>query len=182
MWWFSQMILNQRIQRNTTALFLGFILLLVSACGFQPLYGTKSTRDRSLADLNSVAIDPIPDRIGQLVRNNLIDRMHTQGRNQTPRYRLKISLNLESEGLAVRSDDVVTRRNLVLTADYKIMNSNGDKELFTGRTFSIASYNVVGSDYANLSARRDAHVRTAREVSEEIKNQVVYFVRINAAK
>jgi LPS-assembly lipoprotein len=84
--------------------------------------------------------------------------------------------------LAVRSDDVVTRRNFTLSAQYQILDSGSGKILFEGKTFSVAAYNIGDSQFANLSAERDARVRTAREVSEEIKNQVVYFVRRNTGQ
>jgi LPS-assembly lipoprotein len=169
-------------RRFALALAGALVLSGLTACGFQPLYGTKATRDRAVAGLNGVAIDPIPDRIGQMVRNNLIDRMHTKGGRGTQRYHLKVSLSESSEGLAVRSDDVVTRRNLTLSAEYQIVQSGSGEVLFKGDTFSVAAYNIGDSEFANLSAQRDARVRTAREVSEEIKNQVVYFIRRHAAR
>ena len=183
MWWSDPLACRAAPRRAIVAALAGAVLAsAVAACGFQPLYGTKATRDQAVAELSSVAVEPIPDRIGQMVRNNLIDRMHTRGRAWQPRYRLKVNLSLTNEGLAVRSDDVVTRRNLTLSAGYTIFNGDGTVVLFEGRTFSIAAYNIGDSEFANLSAERDAHVRTAREVSEEIKNQVVYFVRRNAGR
>ncbi len=156
---------------------LAVLPLIFAGCGFQPLYGTKATRDQTTAELSRINISPIPDRIGQLVYNNLVDRMHTKGTNRSSRYHLKVSLSLSSEGIAVTSDDVVTRSNLTLTASFEIFETASQKVLFSGQTFAIAAYNVGDSEFANLSALRDARVRTAREVSEEIKNQVVYFVR-----
>jgi LPS-assembly lipoprotein len=183
MWWCSPVNAGTRRRPIRSAALAGSLLLAaVTGCGFQPLYGTKTTRDRAVIELSSVAIDPIPDRIGQLVRNDLIDRIHTKGRDYQPRYRLKVDLTTANEGLAVRSDDVVTRRNMTLSATYSIYNSKTGAVLFEGHTFSVASYNVGNSEFANLSAQRDARVRTAREVSEEIKNQVVYFVRTNGMK
>jgi LPS-assembly lipoprotein len=183
MWWSDPLSGRVAPRRRCVTVLVGVALSIgLAACGFQPLYGTKTTRDRAVAELSSVAIDPIPDRIGQLVRNNLVDRIHTRGRAWQPRYRLKVDLSLSSEGLAVRSDDVITRRNLILAATYRILNGDGSYVLFEGQTFSVAAYNVGDSEFANLSAERDARVRTAREVSEEIKNQVVYFVRRNAGR
>ena len=37
-----------------------------------------------------------------------------------------------------------------------------------GTARSIASYNVVRSDFANTAAERDAELRLARELSDEI--------------
>jgi len=182
MWWSDRRAPTAARRTGLAALLVVALLGGPAACGFQPLYGTKATRDRAVADLSSVAIEPIPDRVGQLVRNNLIDRMHTRGGDRYPKYRLRVTLSTASEGLAVRSDDVVTRRNLTMTADYKILSADAKSLLFEGRTFAVAAYNIGDSEYANLAAQQDAYARTAREVSEEIKNQVVYFVRINGSR
>lgn len=44
-----------------------------------------------------------------------------------------------------------------------------------GQSRSIASYNVVDSQFATLSAQRDAEERAAVELSEDIKLRLAIF-------
>ena len=54
----------------------GFALIL-TGCGFQPLYGAKSGAKQSASVTTMAAIDvaPITDRAGQVLRNGLLDRI-----------------------------------------------------------------------------------------------------------
>ncbi|HAT35675.1 MAG TPA: hypothetical protein DCS82_08160, partial [Rhodospirillaceae bacterium] len=61
---------------------LGLLLLALGACGFQPLYQKQTDSDAVIDDLAQVKIlnprDPIDhdDRLGQIVKNLLLDRFN----------------------------------------------------------------------------------------------------------
>ena len=152
--------------------------LLTAACGFRPLLGDPRAPGSPVGALGAIKVDAIPDRLGRLVRNNLLDRLSPRGEPGKPLYRLTVVLNESKEGLAIRSDEIVTRFNLRLVADFELRDTRTGARLMKGQTRSIASYSVVRSDYANLSAERDAETRTAREISDEIAMRLaVYFTR-----
>jgi LPS-assembly lipoprotein len=151
-------------------------LVLLAGCGFRPLYGGGTGGVASRA-LESISIDPIPDRIGQIVHNNLLDRLNPRGEPAQPRYRLSVTVSVSSKGLAIRKDEAFTRANLRLRANYELFNAQNGEKLLAGSTFSIAAYNLVQSDFANLSAQRDAQIRTARQVSDDIRNRLAQFLR-----
>ena len=154
MWWF----------RGAAAA----LALAPVACGFQPLYGEREHGLETLAALAAVRIAPIPDRIGQVVRNHLLDRLTPRGAPAAARYRLTVTLRKAKEGLAFQQDESVTRFDVTLTAAYELSDIASGDTLAKGSARSIASYNVVRSDFANTAAERDAELRLAREVSEEI--------------
>ena len=52
---------------------LGTAGLIISGCGFKPLYGTPESGESASLELASVRVDPIPDRVGQILRNELTD-------------------------------------------------------------------------------------------------------------
>lgn len=152
--------------------------LALSGCGFRPLYGERGVNANVVPDLASTYIEEIPGRLGQQVRNNLLDRLNPKGLPDSPRYRLKVNLAIAREGLAITASDSVTRVNLTLSANFRLADAGDSSNLFQGRTRSIASFNLVQSDFANISAERDALARAAREVAEEIRTQLaVYFSR-----
>ena len=74
-------------------------LTLLPGCGYQPLYGANTPAAQQLP---LVQINNIPDRLGQQLRNSLIDRFYRDGRPASPEYTLDISLSPASTSWASR--------------------------------------------------------------------------------
>lgn len=158
------------------------LLGVLAACGFRPLYGERAQGPEVEAQFAAIDIAPISDRLGQLVRNHLLDAMNPYGRPQRPAYRLEVILSPTQESLAFREDDTATRVNLRLAATYVLKRARSDEILLEGGTRVIASYNVTRQDYATLIADRDARARAAREVADEIVTRLaVWFELANPA-
>ncbi len=157
------------------------LLFLLANCGFQPLHGKRSAAlpGNTLSDMSYVAVDTIPDRAGQMVRNELLDLLHPGGIAARPVFRLKVLLSEKREGLAFQQDDSATRFNLRLTASFEMTDTRDGRSLLKGTTRAISAYNVVRSDYANLISRRDALQRAADSVAAGIQNRIsIYFSRL----
>ena len=151
--------------------------LIVAACGFQPLYGSEQgvLSGAVVENLAAVRIIGIADRLGQIVRNDLLDRLNPFGEPTAPRYSLAVQLEEAKEGLAIQIDDTVTRFNLTLTANYFLTDAQSGAVLTTGSVRATAAYNVLRSDFANVIAERDAQQRAAREISDELKTRLAVF-------
>ena len=136
--------------------------VLLAGCGFHPMYGN------SLApQLSSVYVEPIAERDGYELRNNLIDVLQSDGDAAGKAYRLKISLNETSQGIALQNDATITRYDNRLEAHYTLSDARGNV-LTTGTQSEMSAYNVVTSPYATLVAEQDASKRAAQEVAERI--------------
>ena len=155
------------------------LALAVVACGFQPLHGRQgdAAGGTPAAQLADVYISPIPNRIGQEVRNGLLDRLNTLGQPVGSQLRLDVKLTSRKEGLAIRSDETVTRFNFRLRALFRLIDTRSGQTIFSGRTVSISAYNIVRSSFANVTAEKDAQSRAAREVSEEIHTQIAVYLK-----
>jgi len=152
-------------------------VLLLSACGFHPIYGTHGADDGSpvAMDLNDIAIDNIPDRNGQILRNDLIDRMYGKNRPSQPLYRLVVKVSSSVEELGILADATSTRELLNMYGDYTLTDAKG-KVLVKGTAHSVASYDRLDQMYGTVAAQQDATVRTLHEVSEQIVNRIsLYF-------
>ncbi len=155
-----------------------FAALLLGACGFKPLYWDKGVYSHVSPEMAAIGIEPISGRTGQILRNHLLDGITPKGVPLKPKYLLKVKLSVSTTGLAIEQDDSITRSNYILKATYFLKKPGSSEIIHSGHTRSIASYNVVESDFANLNAQKNAQKRTARAVSEELKNQLaVYFSR-----
>jgi LPS-assembly lipoprotein len=122
-----------------------------------------------------VEVAPIPDRVGQQVRNRLLDQLNPKGRAPRPRYRLEVDVAEEKVGLAVQSDDTVSRINLTLSARFTLHSVETRRPMLAGSTRTVAAYNITRSNYANLIAERDARGRAARILADEISTRLAVF-------
>ena len=158
---------------RTTALIL---VLAQAACGFHPVYGSRDAGDMPVAmDLNNIAIDNIPDRDGQILRNHLIDRLYGTNRPDKPAYHLAVTLHSSEEDLGILANATSTRSLLNMTADYSLTDRAG-KEILKGAARSVASFDKLDQMYGTVAANQSAHERTLREVGEQIVNRLsLYF-------
>lgn len=166
-----------RDRRGFFAAASGAALLLVSGCGFRPLYGTKSLGavDSQLAQ---VKIGIIPDHVGQQLHNYLLDRVNRKGRPERPLYLLSVEVDIEKARQAFESNEAATRVKLVFTASFQLQEINTEKIILENWARSVTSYNIVTSAISTRSAELDAIDRAAREVSEEIRSLLaLYFQR-----
>lgn len=147
-----------------------------AACGFQPLYGKSGGGDVTV--LSAIQVDQIPDRAGQKLRNLLLERLSPKGQTRQAIYTLKVKLTESKRELAIRKDETATRANLVITANFQLIDKRkAQRGTFTGVTSSTNSYNVLQSDFATLSAERDARDRALRTIAEEIRLRVAAALR-----
>jgi len=126
-------------------------------------------------------VPPIPERLGQLLRIELTNRLNPQGLPQTPIYTLKVSVKENKQNLAVRKDATATRANLIIVANFELANIADKKGLFTGNIKSVNSYDILDADLATLSAESDARRRAARDLATEIKSRLGIFLSQQAA-
>jgi LPS-assembly lipoprotein len=144
------------------------VATLLTACGFQPLYGERTGGVPVRQVFNTVSIAPMPDRVGQLVRNQLIDALTPQGQPRDPAYVLAVTLIQAKEGVAFRSDEQITRFNVTLEASFVLREFVGGAFVTQGNTRSVAAFNIVRSQFANIAAEADAQQRAARQVANSI--------------
>ncbi|MDA0651679.1 MAG: LPS assembly lipoprotein LptE [Proteobacteria bacterium] len=155
---------------------LGVIALLLSGCGFRPLYQSGGGSDE--AALATIEVVGIKDRLGQQLRNLLTERLSPRGRSARTDYRLTVTLNEARQGLAIRKDETATRANLTINADFKLVAlANPRLGTFAGKAHSTISYNILTSDFATLSAEKDARNRASRALAEEIRLRVASALR-----
>ncbi len=167
-------------RRGALGAVLGITALGLGGCGFEPLYGRRNRP--AIARLTAIKIDRLPDRIGQVLRNDLLTRMSPAGERARPLYRLRVTISRSSSALAIQPDDSITRYNLRLTARFRLYEIATGRLLYKDATTAVGSYNAVKSDFANLSAERDTATRAARAASQEITTLLaLYFSRREAA-
>ena len=150
---------------------LGVAVLLTGGCGFHPLYKSGGGGDEAV--LATVEVARIRDRVGQQLRNLLMENFAPRGPAGRTDYRLTVTLTESKSSLAIRKDETATRANLTITANFKLLALKDPRlGTFSGQSLSTNSYNILTSDFATLSAERDARYRALRTLAQEIRLRV----------
>jgi LPS-assembly lipoprotein len=168
------------IARHTLLLASAFLL---TACGFHTVYGSHGDQNSAVtAGLGDIAIENIPDRPGQILKNDLIDRMYSKGRPVTPHYRLKVMLSSSEADLGIQADATSTRAQLNTTGEYTLTDLAG-KKLASGMAHSVSNFDTLDQQFSTQAAREAATERTIDEVSNQIVNALsLYFANLPAKK
>jgi LPS-assembly lipoprotein len=150
-------------------------LLLAAPLGgcIQPLYGPIGTGAPLAAELQAIEVEPIPDRIGHYVRNDLIFGFNGTGSQVPPRYRLAVALK---ERVQTPILDTVTGRatsaTIVADADFRLVSLADGREITKGVVSGIASYDRFSNRLSNVRAARDAEIRNAKVIADNIRTRV----------
>lgn len=149
----------------------------LSACGFQPMLADTGASDSIRRELASIEVGPMPDRLGQIVRNGLVSRLNPGSGERTSTYRLEVALAEEREGFGFREDESITRLNYQLQALYRLRDVSTGEILTEGTVRSNMAYDVVQSDFANFSADQDAQLRTADQIVGIIATRLALYFK-----
>jgi LPS-assembly lipoprotein len=157
---------------------LSFAALFIVGCGFQPIYGTAGSDGSPVGeDLAAIYVEPISDRSGYGLRNYLLDLLNAKSQLEGARYRLKVILREETEGVAIRPNATITRYNYLLSVQYELFPIGQTTAEKIGNARSLTAYNVALSPYATVSAERDAKDRAARDAAERIRTELAVYFR-----
>jgi LPS-assembly lipoprotein len=155
---------------------LGIMAMILSSCGFRPLYQSGGGGDE--AALATIEVVRIKDRIGQQLRVLLSEGLAPRGRSARTDYRLTVTVTERKAGLAIKKDETATRANLTIYADFNLRALHSPRlGAFSGTALSTISYNILTSDFATLSAERNARNRALRTLAEEIRLRVASALR-----
>jgi LPS-assembly lipoprotein len=161
--------------RHAAVLCAALLALPLAGC-LQPLYapgGFGLDSAPLAAELQSIEVDEIPQRMGHYVRNELIFGLNGTGSQPPPRYRLMVTLR---ERVQTPILDTVTGRatsaTVIVDAEYRLVTVPQEIEVTKGIAFNIASYDRFSNRFSNVRAARDAEIRNARVIAESIRTRI----------
>ena len=163
--------------RTLASIALVFAGACLSACGYTPLYGRSSGGAQVVAELSQIDVRPIVDRVGQMMRTELKRGLSPQGLRGAPQYQLTVTLSESRSELAVEQSAFATRANLTLTSAYRLVRNADSFEILSGTANSVASYNILSSDFATQSAQSNARERAVVNLAQTIRQRLaVHFL------
>ena len=160
-----------------TLLLLGLLPLLgLGGCieSVRPLYGSGNflANGAQAEKMQSVAVDEISGRLGHYLGNDLKLNLNGTGAPTDPQYHLIVALNEGTETPLIDTvEGLATAATIVTIANFRLVPV-GKGKVLVGKAYVAASYDRNINRFANTRAARDAEIRDARRLADEITTQV----------
>ncbi len=147
------------------------LALLVSACGFRPLYGGA---DSATARLPDIFVAPIPERSGQELRLALQQRLAGTSDAQPTGYTLVASYSAAGEAIGIHGDNTSERTRLVGHAHWTLFSvAPLPVQLATGDASTLDGYNIVNEQYFAAGIASDTtQQRIANALADSVAQQL----------
>lgn len=146
---------------------------LLSGCGFTPVYATHDAAARPLLSRMAIAGVTGSESAREIVTAAF--ERHVARSEGEALYDLALDVRETALPLAVQIDDSVTRYNYRMTAGYTLTR-RADGRKTEGSVESVASFNVVASQYSTLYAEKRARERAANQLAEEVERAILLKV------
>lgn len=150
-------------------------VLVLSGCGFHPLY-----QQETYEDLSQIKINVIKDRQGQILRNHLIDMIHPKGYPKTPKYWLNVKMKDVERKLLFRRDATSRYIEVEISVDFELHDSASGDVVYKDRLKRISSYAVgAQSEFGSFStsvAQKNNLERALKVIAEDIRIRLSGFL------
>lgn len=152
------------------------MLLLLAACGFQPMHGEQS--DSAATLLAGFVVEAPNDTLGREFKQNLEDRLNPGGHvPDKALYKLVVELTSGVSGVGVARDGTASRYNIVLNSPYTLTRISDGKVIHRGTVRHLASYNnQTNSYFSTFISERDATRRGLVELSKMYRQRMAVVV------
>ncbi len=155
---------------------LAVLSLGLAGC-FTPLYGPTASGERLDAVLAAIEIEPVEtppafDRLSHYLRSELVFDLNGSGEPMPKRYKLAISYAQQVASPIIDADIGRAQSATVQgEATYTLTTLDG-KLVTSGKAFGNATYDRSQQRFATVRAARDADIRLAKVLSEQIRTRL----------
>jgi LPS-assembly lipoprotein len=156
-------------------------LTLLGGCGFHPLYGRDSASHQPAmaAQFASIQIAVLPDKLGQKMRNLLIDSLHISGASADPQYTLTMTVREAVIDLGLQENSTSTRGQVRLTVEYFLNDKLTGKTLLRETLRTSAGYNILINQFSSLLSQDDAETQGLQQISDQMTEHIALYFRKN---
>ncbi len=161
-----------RGRRELLAGFGSLSLISLGGCGFAPVYGPRSATGTNAAQdgLAATAVEIIPERSGQLLRQALQERCERFGAGVERRYSLQASFSVTDEGIAIQQDTAVTRLRVTGYAQYTLRSLDASRRTLTsGTARALDGLDIINQQFF---AGDLEHEQVVRRLADAVADQI----------
>jgi len=140
----------------------------------QPLYGPNVAGGTLATEMQAIKVEPIGDRLGHYVENELIFDLNGTGSSPPPKYRLVVVLHERSATPAVNTFyGQAEAGDINVDADYRLLKIAGsDQPITSGSVTQFVTYDRTSQRISNVRAARDAETRNAKVIADQIRTRI----------
>lgn len=167
----------------TALLFIGGL----TACGFEPLYVEKTGGDNLwyynnqydtdiVHEMSQIRINTSGGRMGQMIKNELIDMFNPYGAPKNAKYFLKIMPpTTRTVQQALRDDITATREKITYRVKYELWSKKKGM-LVRGVSSTILSYDLLDNPYSTTMDKKKVRKDGAKIIANDIALRIgAYF-------
>lgn len=147
----------------------------LAGCGIRPLYGTTAGGSRLGAVMAGVDVTPIPGRVGQRLRNELIFENAGGGTPAPATYKLDIVIKESLINQLVQISGNAQGQVYELDATFKLISHDG-RVVLEGKATSRAALERFQTIFSNVRAQVDAENRAAQTVADTIRVRIAAYI------
>lgn len=141
--------------------------LMLTGCGFTPLYGEAGVG----SSLSRIAVTTQDDRLGYRLREQLEDALGRDA-SQAALWRLETTAEQIRRPLGRRIDDTATRYELTVRGSWTLTPVSGGVPL-SGVETVTTTYAAADQPYAAIAAQQDGEDRAAAELARQIRLELM---------
>jgi LPS-assembly lipoprotein len=159
-----------------------FLSLGMTGC-LRPLYGSPEFGGLAIQQgLAGVTIEVRGDRLEHYLRNELEFGLRGDGVQSGPRTHRLVVVPTTRLNTAIvdRVSGTAESVNMIITARYTLYATNKPTVVLTDENATVAvSYDRSIQRFASIRASRDAEIRGAKQMAEQIKTRVAAYLASN---
>ena len=146
----------------------------LSAC-FKPLYGPTASGESLQNELAAIDVPEVqwPETqavMGHNLRSELVYALNGSGSNTPKRYKLRLALARSISAPIVDTETGLASSDIVGgTLTYTLTSLDGKTIITQGSTTNYTSYERYQQRFASLRAGRDAEIRLAKVLVDQVK-------------
>ena len=155
------------------------VLAACGSSGIHPLYGPTASGANLDERMAQIDFSPIPGRVGQRIRNELIFQGTGGGNAAPPTHRLEVAINESVISTLVKIDGEALGQIYAVAATFKLVDlrkKDEKKVVFQGTSHARAGFERFSSVYSNVRAREDAENRAAATIAEDVKTRLAAYL------
>jgi LPS-assembly lipoprotein len=144
-------------------------VFLLSACGFEPMYGEHSAlATHTPLQGNLVLVTP-KDRDGQLLKIALEDKFNPESiKSINPEYTLITTLSQTQIPTVITANGTIQRYDIRFDSTFRLLRNSDNKELFKGTAYRSGSYNVAPNEnFSTYESEQTAVENVVGELAED---------------
>lgn len=163
------------------------VLCGLGACGFEPLYVEKTGGEDLwyynneynadiVREMAQIKVETVTDRIGQLIKNELMDTFNPYGTPKCAKYFLKLQpVDKTVTQQALRDDITATREKVKYSVNYELWSKEKGK-LVSGNSWIFLSYDLLDNPYSTSMDKKKIEKDGAKIIANDISLRIgAYF-------